>query len=71
MVDYDNNLQYHSGKIMIVPDALSRKFMVIFLTQLKELLEKIRQLNLYITFPGIETHMTAFQLQPPFFEKTK
>ena len=36
MVDYDVDLQYHTGKINIVPDALRRKpeaYMIVQLTQ--------------------------------------
>ena len=49
MADYDVDLQYHPGKINVVPDALSRKaeaYMNMQLTQQKELLKEMMRLNL-------------------------
>jgi len=51
MVDYDIDLQYHPGKVNVVPDALSRKpetNMVVQLTQQKELLKEMRRLDLIV-----------------------
>ena len=45
MTDYDIDLQYHPGKINVVPDALSRKpkaSMAMQITQQKELFEEKR-----------------------------
>lgn len=55
MANYPINLQ-HPDKINIVPNALNRKPIAIFLTLQKELLEEIRQLELEIVLPGIETN---------------
>ena len=47
MADYVD-LQYHPGKVNVVPDALSRKpgiCMVMQITQQKELLEEMRRWN--------------------------
>ena len=52
MVDYDIDLQYHPGKVNVVPDALRRKpgaCMVMQITQQKELLEEMRQMELMVT----------------------
>ena len=37
MADYDIDLQYHPGKMNVVPDALSRKPSFMLLTQQKEM----------------------------------
>ena len=45
MTDYDIDLQYHPGKVNVVPDALSRRpeaNMVMLLTQQEELLKEMR-----------------------------
>ena len=51
MVDYDVDLQYHHGKINVVPDALIRKpeiYMFVQITQQKELLREIIRLDLMV-----------------------
>jgi len=51
MADYDVNLCYHPDKINVVLDALSRKtedYMLVQLTQQKELLSEIIQLDLIV-----------------------
>jgi len=51
MADYDIDLQYHPGKVNVVPDALSRKAeacMAMQITQQKELFEEMRRMNLMI-----------------------
>ena len=48
MADYDIDLQYHPGKVNVVPDALSRRpaaNMVMLLTQQEELLKEMRRLD--------------------------
>jgi len=44
MANYDIELQYHFGKVNVVPDTLSRKreaYMIVQLTQQKELLKEM------------------------------
>jgi len=51
MADYDIDLQYHPGKVNVVPDALSRRpeaNMVMLLTQQEELLKEMKQLDLMV-----------------------
>ena len=51
MADYDIDLQYHPGKVNVVPDALSRRpeaNMVMLLTQQEELLKEMRRLDLIV-----------------------
>ena len=52
MADYDIDLEYHPGKVNVVPDALSKKpgaCMVMQITQQKELLEEMRRMELMVT----------------------
>ena len=51
MADYDLDLQYHPGKVNVVPDALSRKPSFTMMTQKKEMLEEILRLDLEIILP--------------------
>ena len=51
MADYDIDLQYHPGKINVVPAALSRKpeaSMAMQITQPKELFEEMRWMDLMV-----------------------
>lgn len=64
IVNYNIALWYHLDKINVVPKTLNRKFMIIFLTQLKELLEEIQQLELDIVLPGLDVQMIVLQIQP-------
>jgi len=51
MADYDIDLQYHPGKVNVVPDALSKKpgaCMVMLITQQKGLLEELRRMELMV-----------------------
>jgi len=51
MADYDIDLQYHPGKINVVPDALSRKLdaqVMIQLTQQKQILKEMIKLDLLV-----------------------
>jgi hypothetical protein len=52
MADYDINLQYHPGRVNVVPDALSRRPAAMFLTEQKELLEEMQSLGLEVILPG-------------------
>ena len=75
MADYDIDLQYHPGKINVVPDALSRKpeaSMAMQITQQKELFEEMRRMDLMVirraTSPG---KLMVIQIQPTLLEKIK
>ena len=51
MADYDIDLQYHPGKVNIVPDALSRKpenRVLVQITQQKELIQDFIRLDLML-----------------------
>jgi len=51
MAYYDIDLQYHPGKINVVPDALSRKLdaqVMIQLTQQKQILKEMIKLDLLV-----------------------
>jgi len=52
MADYDLDLQYHLGKVNVIPNALSRKPSFMMMTQQKELQEEILRLDLEIILPG-------------------
>jgi hypothetical protein len=68
MADYDVELQYHPGKAHVVPDALSRRpgdCMALQLTQQKELLKEIIELDLMvIRRVNNNGQLMAFQIQP-------
>ena len=51
MTDYDLDLQYHPGKVNVVPDALSRKPSFMMMTQQTEMQEEIIRLDLEIILP--------------------
>lgn len=54
----------------MVLGALSRKPMIIFLIQYKELLKEIKQLELQINLAGIET-VDGFAIQPSLIKSFK
>ena len=70
MADYDIDLQYHPGKINVIPEALSRKpeaSMTMQITQQKELFEEMRLIQRAIS-PG---QLMAIQIQPTLLEKIR
>jgi len=75
MVDYDIDLQYHPRKVNVVPDALSRKpgaCMVMQITQQKELLEEMRQMELMVTWrTNASGQLMTLQFQSTLLEKIK
>lgn len=71
MTNYDIDMQYYPSKINVIPNALSRKRMTMFLMQHKELLEKIKQLDLNIVLPGLEARIMVLQPQPPLVKRIK
>ena len=46
MTECDFNLQYHPGRVNVVPNALSRTLAAMILTEQKSLIEKMRRLTL-------------------------
>ena len=51
MADYDVDLQYHPGRVNVVPNALRRKpeaCLALMITQHKHLLKEIRELDLMV-----------------------
>ena len=69
LADYDVDLQYHPGKLNVVPDALSRvpgEYEALQLTQQKELLREMMRLDLMVVrrISGVSEKLMAFQVQP-------
>jgi len=71
MADYDLNLQYHPGKVNVVPDALSRKPSFMLMTQQKETQEEILRVDLEIILPGDIRRLMNLVTQPSLIEKIK
>ena len=71
MADFEIDLQYHPGKVNVVPDALSRRPVAMFLTQQKELLEEMRSLDLEIVLPGMAPSCVAMQVQSLLVDQIK
>ena len=68
LADYDVDLQYHPGKLNVVPDALSRlpgDYESLQLTQQKELLKEMMRLNLMVVrrISGVPEQFMAFQVR--------
>jgi len=57
MTEYDLNLQYHPGRVNVVPDALSRRPAVMILTEQKNLIEEMRRV-----IPGEGAHCNSSHL---------
>jgi len=75
MADYDIDLQYHPGKVNVVPHALSRRpeaNMVVLLTQQEELLKEMRRLDLMvIRRVSGSVQLMAIQIQPTLMEEIR
>ena len=74
MTNYDIDLQYHLGKVNVVPDAPSRKSetnMVVQLSQQKELLRETRRLDSMIQRVSESGKLRAFQIQPTLMKEIK
>ena len=75
MANYDIDLQYHPGKINVVPDVLSRKpeaSMAMQITKQKELSKEMRRVDLMVIRRAISPgKLMAIQIQPTHFEKIR
>ena len=71
MTEYDLNLQYHPGRLNVVPNALSRKPTVMVLTEQKSLIEKMRKLTLEIVIPEEEARCMKMQFQSSLVNRIK
>ena len=71
MADYDIDLQYHPGKVNVVPDARRPEAnMVMLLTQQEELLKEMRRLDLMVIRRASRSmQLMAFQIQPTLMEE--
>jgi len=57
VVDYDLNIQYHSGKANMVPDSLSRKLVVMMLAGQKELVKELQLLDIEVVLSKTDGQM--------------
>ena len=71
MADYEIDLQYHPGKVNLVPDALIRRPAAMFLTQQKELLDDMRRMDLEVVLLGMTPYFMAMQVQLALIEQIK
>ena len=71
MADYDLDLQHHSRKLNVDPDALSRKPSFMMLTQQKKMQGENIRLDLKIILPGDIGRLMTLVTQPSLIEKIK
>ena len=71
MADYDLDLQYHPGRVNVVPDHLSRKPVVMRLTRQRELLVEFWRMNMEIILPGAGRQLMSLQLQSTLVDRIK
>ena len=71
MADYDLDLQYHSGKVNVVPDALSRKPSFMMMTQQTEMQEEITRLDLEIILPEDIGRPLTLVTQPSLMRRSR
>ena len=76
LADYDVDLQYHPGKLNVVPDALSRiprDYEALQITQQKEILKDMMRLDLMVVrrFSGVPEQLMAFQVQPTLKDRIR
>ena len=76
LADYDVDLQYHPGKLNVVPDALSRVpggYESLQLTQPKELLKEMMRLDLMVVrrVSGSSEKFMAFQVRPTLKDRIR
>ena len=71
MAEYDLNLQYHPGRVNVVPDALSRRPAAMILIEQKKLIEEMRKLTLEVVIPGAIAPCMTLQLQSSLIDRIK
>jgi len=71
MAEYDHNLQYHSGRLNVVPDALSRRLAAMILIEQKSLIEEMRRLTLEVVISGDVACCMVMQLQSSLVDRIK
>ena len=71
MADYDIDLQYHPGKVNVVPDALSRYPTVMMLTEQSRLRLEIRDMDMDVILPGITAEFMSLQIHSDIVDRIK
>ena len=71
MADYDIDLQYHPGKVNVVPDALSRLPAVTMLTSQPHLRRDICRMGIEITRPGENATLMNLQIRSGLIDRIK
>ncbi|ONK61029.1 uncharacterized protein A4U43_C08F25350 [Asparagus officinalis] len=71
MADYDIDLQYHLGKVNVVPDALSRLSTIMTLTAQWKLQQEVRDMSIEVLLPGVTASLMNLQIQSTLIERIK
>ena len=71
MADYDIDLQYHPGKVNVVPDALSRLPAVKILTSQWRLQQEIRAWDMEVVLPRITAEFMSLQIRSGIMDRIK
>ncbi|XP_020266818.1 uncharacterized protein LOC109842338 [Asparagus officinalis] len=71
IADYDIDLQYHPGKVNVVPDALSRLPAIMTLTAQWRLQQKVRDMSIEVLLPGVIDSLMNLQIQSTLVEQIK
>ncbi|XP_020243071.1 uncharacterized protein LOC109821295 [Asparagus officinalis] len=71
MVDYDIDLQYHPGKVNVVPDALSRLPAIMTLTAQWRLQQEVRDMSIEVLLPGVTASLMNLQIQSTLVQRIK
>ena len=71
MADYDIELQYHPGRVNVVPDALSRLPKMMMLTTRWRLQQEIRELEVDVILPGVDLTLMSLQIQSDLVDRIK
>ena len=71
MADYDIDLQYHPGKVNVVPNALSRLPTVMLLTEQSRLRQEIRDWDMEVVLPGVTVEFMSLQIRSNIVDRIK
>ena len=71
MADYNIDLQYHPGKVNVVPDALSRYPAVMMLTEQSRLRQEICDWDMEVILPGITAEFMSLQIRSGIMDRIK